>query len=174
MRLTPAAFLGATLLTCVVAAHSQEKTRPKTPDGVYAVLRQGTKPADIEPIAAGEAMVVQRFRFVKKDGNEPPRYLAVRNAPDVKLDLAEAPKTEKENGKVSAIFLTLRPDAAKALARLTTDRLGKEVAIVVGGEVATMHKIRTPITGGQAQITSCAEGGADFLLQQLQMHVTPK
>jgi preprotein translocase subunit SecD len=50
---------------------------------------------------------------------------------------------------------------------LTTDGLGKQVAIVFSGEVVTMHKIREPIKGGDVQITSCAAGAAKYLLERL-------
>ena len=66
------------------------------------------------------------------------------------------------------ILLKLQPKAATALERLTSERIGREIAIVLRGDVVTMHKIRTVIKGGEVQITSCAAGAADYLLEQLQ------
>jgi preprotein translocase subunit SecD len=66
------------------------------------------------------------------------------------------------------IQLKLKPKAAQALEDLTRGHLGRQVAIVIGGEVVTMHKVRTVIKGGDVQITSCAPGAAEYLLKQLQ------
>ena len=48
--------------------------------------------------------------------------------------------------------------------------IGKELAIVLGGEVVTTHTIRAAIKGGEVQITSCAAGAAKYLLEQLREH----
>ena len=68
------------------------------------------------------------------------------------------------------ILLKLRPQAAAALERLTRAQLGKQVAIILGGEVVTVHKVREVIRGGEVQIASCAAGAAGYLLKQLQAH----
>lgn len=165
------AFLLSALLWPGMHAGAQEKgpDRPKTlPNGVYAVLRESVREKDVLPIEAGEALIVHRSLYQKKDDKEPPRFLVVRPAPDVALDLAEEPRAVKEGDEVVRILLKLRPKAAAALERLTADRLGKHIAIVLGGEVATMHRIREVIRNGEAQITSCAPGAAGYLLEQLQ------
>jgi preprotein translocase subunit SecD len=145
-----------------------ETPPPKTvPDGVYAVLRDGPSDKDLLPLKDGEALVADRHRYLKADDQEPPRFLVVRAAPDVDLDLAEAPKAVKE-GEVVRVLLKLQPKAAMALERLTSDQRGKQVAIVVGGEVVTAHKVREVIKGGEVQITSCTPGAAKYLLEQLQ------
>jgi preprotein translocase subunit SecD len=94
----------------------------------------------------------------------------VRTAPDVTLDLSEAPKAVKEGGEVVRILLKLRPKAAEALERLTRDHEGKQVTIVLGGEVVTMHKVRETIKGGDVQITNCAAGASGYLLKQLEAY----
>jgi preprotein translocase subunit SecD len=152
-------------------AWSQEKapeSPKKLPDGLYAVLRHSLKEKEVLPLKDGEALVVHEHRYLKKDDKEPPRFLVVRSNPDVVLDLAGAPKAVKEGEEVVRIFLKLQPKAAAALERLTSDRLGQEVTIVLGGEVVTMHKIREVIKGGDVQITSCAAGAANYLLERLQ------
>jgi preprotein translocase subunit SecD len=158
-------------------ASAQDKT-PASPKklsaGVYAVLRESLKENDVLPLKDGEVLVVHRPRYAKKDEQEPPRFLVVRSAPDVDLDLAGKPKAVKEGEEVVRIFLKLQPKAATALERLTSDRLGKQIAIVLGGEVVTVHKIREVIKGGEVQITSCAAGAANYLLEQLQVHQANK
>jgi preprotein translocase subunit SecD len=153
------------------SALAQDKPAPsarKLPDGVYAVQRDSLKEKDVLPLKDGEVLVVHRHRYLKKDEKEPPRYLVVHSAPDVTLDLAGEPKAVKEGKEVVRILLKLQPKAAKALERLTSAHRGRQIAIVLGGEVVTMHKVREVIKGGDVQITSCAAGAANYLLKQLQ------
>ncbi len=158
-------FLGGQAL----AEDKAEAPGKKLPDGVYAVLREGPKEKDVLPLKAGEALAVHRHRYLKDGDKEPPRFLAVRSAPDVLLDLAAEPKAVKEKEEVVVrVLLKLRPKAAAALERLTRAQQGKQVAIVVGGEVVTVHKVRAVIRGGDVQITSCTPGGATYLFKQLQ------
>jgi preprotein translocase subunit SecD len=158
-------------------ASAQDKTpksSKKLPAGVYAVLREGRKEKDVLPLKDGEALVVNRHRYLKKDDREPPLFVVVRSAPDVELDLDGQPKAVKEGEEVVHILLKLKPKAAAALERVTTDSPGKQLAVVLSGEVVTMHKIREVIKGGEVQISSCAAGAAKYLLEQLQAHQANK
>jgi preprotein translocase subunit SecD len=171
MRLSACLLPALLIIGSSAPAWTQDKTpapSKKLPDGVYAVLREGLKDKAVLPLKDGEVLVVHRHRYLKKDEQEPPRFLVVRSAPDVELALAEEPKAVKEGKEVVRILLKLRPKAATALERLTRDHLGRQITIVLGGEVVTMHKIRQVIKGGEVQITSCAAGAANYLLEQLQ------
>jgi len=153
------------------AGWSQDKgpaAGKKLPDGVYAVERDSLKEKDVLPLKDGEILIVHRHRYLKKEEKEAPRFLVVGAAPAVALDLAGEPKAVKEGADTVRILLKLQPQAATALERLTSERIGRDIAIVLSGEVVTMHKIRTVIKGGEVQITSCAAGAADYLLEQLQ------
>ncbi len=166
-----ACLLAALLFSSSGAAAWGQSTAPtpprKLPDGVYAVLREAPKEKDVRPLKDGETLVVNRHRYAKDGDKEPPRFLVVRTAPDVVLDLAGAPEAVKEGKEVVRVLLKLRPKAATALERLTSDRLGKSIAVVVGGEVVTQHAIRSVIKGGNVQITCCGAGAANYLFEQL-------
>jgi hypothetical protein len=140
------------------------------PDGVYAVLRESLSRDDVLPLKDGESLLAHRSNYLKNDGNQPPRFLVVRSVPDVKLDLAGEPNAVKEGTKVVRILLKLEPEAAGALERLTSEHVGGQIAIVIGGDVVTVHKIRDVIKGGEVQITNCAAGAADHLLEKLLAH----
>jgi preprotein translocase subunit SecD len=161
----PVAFF---LLSLAAAAAGQDKPAAKAPDGIYAVLRDGEKEKDLLPLKDGERVVVNRGLHLKPKDRGTPRYLVVRVRPDVMLHVEGEPKAVKEGGEVTRVLLTLQPRAAKALERLTTDRVGKQVAIVLDGEVVSAHKVREAIKGGQVQITSCDPGGAKHVLDKLQ------
>jgi hypothetical protein len=167
-----ACLLASTLFTfSFLSASGQDKTAtpPKKPaDGIYAVLRESIKEKEILPLKDGEALVMHHHRYLKNADKEPPRYVVVRPAPDVRLELEGAPKAVKDGEEVISILLKLRPKAVAALERLTTDQFGRHITIVVGGEVVTMHKIRDVLKAGEVQITSCAAGAAKHLLEQLQ------
>jgi preprotein translocase subunit SecD len=160
------------LLTSHIAAWSQDKpppARPEVRDGAYAVVRHSLQEKDVLPLADGEVLLVDRHRYAKKDESEPPRFVVVRAAAGVALDLAAEPKAIKEeDGKGLRLLLKLRPGPARDLERLTKEHIGRPVAIVVGGELVTMHKIKEVIKGGEVQITSCTPGGAEYLLEKLQ------
>jgi hypothetical protein len=42
--------------------------------------------------------------------------------------------------------------------------------IVVGGEVVTVHKIRTAAEDGRLQVTCCSPGACGYLMEQLSNH----
>jgi hypothetical protein len=155
---------------------AQDKAAPETKpaDGVYAVVRDSLKKKDVLPLGKGEVLVDHNHRYVKSKDSEPPRFLVVRSTPDVILDLAGEPKAIKDGAEVVGIELKLRPKAAQALERLTSDRLGKQVAIVLGGKVVTMHKVRSVIKGGEVKITSCVPRAVAYLLEQLKARKATK
>jgi len=169
----PAAF---TLFLLSMAASSAQDQPPKakSPDGVYAVRRQGASEKDILPLKNGERLLVHRHRYLKDAAKEPPRYLVVGSQPEVILALAGPPKAVKEEGQGLRIQLKLTPNAAEALERLSHAQVGKQITIVLGGEVVTMHKVREVIKGGDVQITSCAPGAAEYLLEQLRANYKGK
>ncbi len=150
------------------AEDNEGPDRKSLPDGVYAVLRDGEREKDLLPLKAGEVLAVDRHRYQKDEGKEPPRFLVVRPAPDVPFDLDGGPRADREGGEVVRIRLKLRPKAAAALERTTRDNRGRQLAILIGGEVVTVHKVRAVIANGDVQITSCAPGGAAYLLERLQ------
>jgi preprotein translocase subunit SecD len=158
---------------CAPASVGPDKTPAtprKLPAGVYALLRASLNEKKMLPLKEGEVLVVHHHRFLKKSDTEPPEFLVVRSAPDVDLDLVGKPKAVKEGEEVVRIFLKLQPKAAAALERLTSERLGKRVAIILKGEVITTHRIRAVIKGGDIQISACIAGAANYLLEQLQSH----
>jgi preprotein translocase subunit SecD len=150
-----------------VTGRAQDPTT-KPADGVYAVLREGPQERDLLPLARGETLLVNRHRYAKKDDKEPPHYLVVRSTADVDLDMEGEPKPIKNGDDVTGILLQLKPKAATALERLTTNARGRPIAIVIGGDVASSHKVREAIKEGQVQITCCDKDVAAYLLDQLQ------
>jgi preprotein translocase subunit SecD len=152
----------------LIKAQENKPEAKKLANGVYVVLRDSAAEKDLLPLKDGEVLAIDRHLYAKIDDKEAPRYLVMRAMPDVVLDLAGEPKAVKEGDEVVRILLKLQPKAAAALERLTADNVGKQVAIILGGEVVTAHKIRDAIKGGEVQISCCAPESAKFLFEQLQ------
>jgi preprotein translocase subunit SecD len=169
-----ALILGGSYILPASAQDKSSASPKKLPAGVYVVLREKRSEKEVLPLKDGEALVVNRHRYVKKEDREPPHFVVVRCSPDVEMDLAEKPKAVKEGEEVVRILLKLKPKSATDLERVTADSRGKQIAIVLDGEVVTIHKIRQVIKGGEVQISSCAAGGAKYLLEQLQAHPAKK
>lgn len=167
-------ILAAVLLVGCQSSEGRKASPNKLADGVYAVQRDSLNDGDLLPIKDGEVLAVHDHRYLKQGDSQPQRYLVVHSAPEVALALASAPTSVKEGDDGLRIFLKLQPEAASALERLTQAHLGKQIAIVINGEVVTMHKVREVIKGGDVQITSCAPGAAEYLLGQLQAHAERK
>jgi preprotein translocase subunit SecD len=149
-------------------AHSQDgEPKKKLQSGLYKVLREGADEKAVLPTKDDETVAVNNHRYLKKDAKEPPVYLVVHKQPEVALVLAEAPKVVKDE-KGLQIRLQLHADQAKTMEQFTRDNKGNHLAVIIGGEVVTVHKIRDVITGGAVQVTNCNEEAGAYLLKQLQ------
>jgi hypothetical protein len=103
--------LAAALLIGTHALAWGQEPAPKSakalPDGVYAVLRDGLKEKDVLPLQGTESLAIDRHPYLKKNEQGPPRFLVVRAAPDVELNLAAEPKAVREGDEVVRILLKL-------------------------------------------------------------------
>src|SRR5262245_46217401 len=97
MSRTARLLVVAIALSVLASAWGQAAPPPGKPaDGVYAVLRESPTKKEVLPLKAGEALVVHNHRYLKKGDDEPPRFVVVRPAPDVALDLDGEPKPIKD------------------------------------------------------------------------------
>src|SRR5262249_14289856 len=119
----------------------------------------------------GEVVVEHRHRYLKNGAGRPPRFLAVRREPDVPLLLAEPPRGVREGGAVSRIELRLAPAAAERLERGSRGNGGRPGATGLGGGGVTVKKFGRASTGGRVQISTCARGAGESLLERLEASV---
>jgi hypothetical protein len=148
-------------------AGEDEPSQPKLADGLYGVLREGSQEKHILPAASGETVVVNDHRYDPKESRPPRQFLAVHRLPDVPLVLASAPEVVQGDSGLMRIHLQLAREHAEAMERFTRKNKGGTTAVIINGEVVTVHKIRQVITGGRIQVTCCAEGSCDYLLKHL-------
>lgn len=120
------------------------------PDGIYEVVASAAS-ADALPSASSDTRVLRYDRRFVQGGDEvPPDYLLVRLSGFAPLDLAEPAKPSEMNGR-PVLLLALESEASAALTALTTH--AKAMAIVIGGEVTSSHRVREPLRGGRLQVS---------------------
>lgn len=140
------------LLVCLVGcADSQPVTQEAAlEDGVYEVLAVERDRASLPKPDADARILVFDRQFIKGAEDMPPAYLLLRVSGHAPLDLAKPPTQGEANGR-AMLLLNLKPEAAKTLQTLTSK--AERAAVVVGGQVVTVHRIRVPIEGGGLQVS---------------------
>jgi len=134
---------------------------------MYLVLRRGGTAAEVGPVGAEEVRMPYARRFAPPGQTEPPEVLVLTREPAVLLELASPPEGDTAQACSVPVRLELVPSQAQALARFTGQNQGRSAAIVVGGEVVTVHKIRSAVEDGRMQVTCCSPGACGYLMQQL-------
>ncbi len=142
-------------------------------DGFYRVLRTCENSAGLKgELAVGEQVLRYNPTFLEQEDNEE-EVVVVQVEPHVPMLLKEPPSKVQDRTERTQFWLgvSLTPDASESLESFTRDNLGQRVAIVAGGEVITMHKIREVIRGGKVQISRCGDRGCEVLFRELQDNV---
>jgi hypothetical protein len=137
-------------LACACADSSPAPTPVALPDGVYEVLAvEGDRAALPAPGPETRVLIHDR-KYLRGGSEEPPDYLLLRVPGYAPLDLARPPTQGMTEGR-PVLLLALEEDAGKALTELTSR--AERAAVVIGGDVVTVHRIRVPIEGGHLQIS---------------------
>lgn len=173
MRKLASSLLALPLLACLAcggsAAPPAAGTTPgdELADGFYRILRLSEDRRGVEPVTAGELLLVNDYEFLDESEKGPPEYTVVRLEPFVPLLLGREPRgVPQEDGRLN-LDLQLAPQAAGMLEEFSRRELGQQVALVIGGEIATRHKVREVITGDAIQITRCTDDGCEYILARL-------
>jgi preprotein translocase subunit SecD len=149
------------------AAKRQADNSRSLPNGVYAVLREGLTREEVQFGKVLHRIFPYDRKYSESDKNEAPKYVALDTSFFVPLVLAGPPDTEKDDRGWTLLNVTLAREHVKSLENFTRVHLGGRVAIVVDGEIITMHKVRTVIQDGRAQITRCQDDACQTLRLKL-------
>ena len=142
--------------------------QPDLRDGLYLVLRTDRDRDKLLPVSDNERILVNDFHFLEPAEREPAVYVALASKPFVPFELAAGPTEGKEDGTGKPrLQLQLAESQKSALADFTRANLGHSVAIVIGGEIVTIHKVKSVITEGKLQIVRCTKNGCETLFTRL-------
>lgn len=137
-------------------------------DGLYLVLSESKSRDGFTSLKPDEQILVKDDQFLLPEERGEKSYILVSKKSFVPIILASDPiKSPDQTGKPK-LEISLAEDQIQPLEKFTRENVMKSVAIVIGGKVVTMHKIRVPIVGGKMQITRCTDHGCEALYTQLQ------
>ncbi len=136
-------------------------------DGIYLVLSEREPDSLADPVPDGRVLLIYDSYILQPSERGPDEYFLLRTEPDVPLELGEAPEKGVDDKGRPKLHIALKEEYATLLEEFTTENVGRRVAIVIGGRIATAHGIKTPIVGGRIQITRCTDNACEVLLTEL-------
>lgn len=140
-------------------------------NGIYLVLRDAENSKSLEPASANERILIDDGHLLEPtQPNLPdkPRFVALSTDHFIPIILAQKPTKKLDAQGKKQLLLELAKGQVVPLETFTRENCGRSVAIVIGNQVVTVHKVREPIVGGKMQITRCTDNGCDVLYTQLQ------
>lgn len=139
----------------------------KLPDGLYRVIRLAGEGKLVGQLSRGERLLVNDFHFLEPAERQGKEYVVLQVEPFIPFMLAESPTKDKDSQGKPKLFLQLDEVQIKPLEEFTRQNTGQKVAIVIGGEIVTVHKVREAITGGRIQITRCTDNGCQAIYTEI-------
>ena len=143
-------------------------------DGFYAVVKKEAVEGEHPSLPEGEERLDYDPSFL--GDHDDPLKVVVDTRSVVEMLLKEPPEKRPDTTARTQFWLgvTLTDEAAGKFEAFTREHLGGTVAVVVGGRVITMHKIKSVITGGKIQISRCGDNGCQILYRELTDNVESK
>ena len=137
-------------------------------NGFYGITADETDRAKLPSPGKNTTIVTYDPKVSDPANKGSKRFLLVPTVPDVPMNLSGDPKKERSSRGNALLLLQLDPKHAKLLEDFTRKNAMKvHVAIIIGGEVVSTHKIRTPIIGGRIQITRCSDNACEVIYTKL-------
>ena len=155
------------LLPGVGSAFAQETTGGKLPNGFYFVSGEGTTRTEAIKGTQSCVLLVYDGKYVDSTQMSSPEFIAIDTTLFVPLILESAPTAQKDGNGRTLLGVTLSKMYVGRLEDFTKAHLGGKVAIILDGEIITMHKIRSVISGGKIQISRCYDNACEILLSKL-------
>ena len=136
-------------------------------NGFYPVIQVDSMKEAVPASGQGHATIVYDGRYVDSTQADSPEYVTIDTSSFVPLILEESPVAKKDGSGWTSLSVTLSRKYIRLLEDFTKAHLGGRVAILLGGEIISMHKIRSVISEGKIQITRCHDNACDILLSKL-------
>jgi hypothetical protein len=137
-------------------------------NGAYSVLREAPTRQDARVEGVPQAVLAyDRRKYSDAPPDEPLTYVAVDPRDYVPLIIEGTPEMKRDAQGKSVLTVSLARKNAERAEAFTRAHLGGRIAMVVDGEIVTLHKIRSVITGGRMQITRCNDNACEEIRSKL-------
>lgn len=137
-------------------------------NGAYLILREAPTPQEARETGASPVVLAyDRRKYSGASPSEPLTYVAVDPKDYVPLVIEGMPEMESDGQGKSVLTVCLARKNAERAEAFTRAHLGGRIAMVVDGEIVTLHKIRSVITGGKVQITRCTDNACEVIRSKL-------
>jgi hypothetical protein len=137
-------------------------------NGAYAVLGEAdTRPGVETDTRPRIVLTYDRRKYSDAPPDEPLTYVEIDPADYIPLIIEGPPEMKKDTQGKSILSVSLTRAAANHTEAFTRAHLGGRVAMVVDGEIVTLHKIRNVVTGGKLQITRCTDDACEVIRAKL-------
>ena len=150
MRSSLFLLLLALLCACACAEPASVAPPDRLENGVYEILAVEPDARALPAPGPETRVMVHDHQYVQGGAELPPDHVLLRVPGHAPLDLGRPPTQGESNGR-AVLLLQLEPVAGEALAKLTAR--AEWAAVVVGGRIVTVHRIRVPIEGGGLQVS---------------------
>jgi len=135
--------------------------------GFYLILAEAQGAEGLPKPSPDQQIARYDQKYLREAESQSPRYLLLRKRPDIALKLARPPESAKDSRGFTVLTMELTRDAATNLEQFTRGNLGRKVAFVIEGEVVTIHKVRSVITGNQFQLSRCTDNACEYIRARL-------
>ncbi len=163
-------FIGLFVIVFGYSCSNSKMTNHALEDGIYLVKEFVSDTMNIRKLTSNEQLINYNPKFTNDSSNDYSK-LIVSTDQFVALRLKRSPETQTEPDNRKILLLDFHDDQAKKLYEFTANHIMQKVAIVIGTEGVSVHKIRTAITGGKLQITRCTDNGCERLYYELEHDV---
>lgn len=138
-------------------------------NGLYLVNRWTETKGDLFPLLDDERYFKydeNKFFQLKDEAVEPIRHIGLSKTEFIPFDLKKKPQPiPQDDGRVQ-IDLKFSKKMASKLTPFSRKYLGRQVAMVIGGEIITLHKVRSVISSDGIQISRCTDDGCQLIMSK--------
>lgn len=136
-------------------------------NGIYLVLQRSENPQEMSKPNDEQVILTDQDEFTAAPTDEPITYLLVARRPSVPLLLENAPTKDKDEQGKLFLRIKLAETHVPLLKEFTGKHIGSRLAVIIGGKVVSVHKIRTEIADGRVQISFCSKNLCEVLYVKL-------
>jgi hypothetical protein len=146
----------------------RKPTTENLENGAYLILREAPTPQEARGTDASPVVLAyDRRKYSGAPPSEPLTYVAIDPKEFVPLGIEGRPEMTSDGQGKSVLTVCLARKNAERAEAFTRAHLGGRIAMVVDGEIVTLHKIRAVITGGKVQITRCTDNACEVIRSKL-------